>query len=287
MKFLIVNADDFGLSPGVNSGIREAQRQGIVTSASLISNLPGAKGAASLSRKNPSLCVGLHLNLSAGQPLTGCPSLTWADGSFLPLLRVLLRVAMSPRARREAWAEMDAQVEEARRLRVRLDHLNSHHHVHLFGPLLERAAAIAKELRVPMRLPAERLAARDWLQGPGAGLPSYLAARARRKPAMPAGAGHTLGLRLHRTGFDGEMLVRLLTAVPDGVTELICHPGHADEQLSRYSHYTLRRESELAALTHPPLKSALQEAKIERITWKQVAHRRGVEGGESVTGEGG
>ena len=140
MKFLIVNADDFGLSPGVNSGIREAQRQGIVTSASLISNLPGAKGAASLSRKNPSLGVGLHLNLSAGQPLAGCPSLTWADGSFLPLLRVLLRVAMSPRARREAWAEMDAQVEEARRLRVPLDHLNSHHHVHLFGPLLDRQA---------------------------------------------------------------------------------------------------------------------------------------------------
>jgi len=126
-----------------------------------------------------------------------------------------------------------------------------------------------------------------FLQAGLGGLASYLAGMARRKRGMPASAGHTLGLRLHRTGFDGETLVRVLTALPEGVTELICHPGHADEQLSRYSHYTLRRDSELAALTHPPLKSALQEAKIELITWKQVAHRRGAEGAESVTGEGG
>lgn len=270
MRHLIVNADDLGLSPGVNLGIVEAHRQGIVTSASLMANLPEAVGAAALARENPGLGIGLHLNLSAGRPITDCPALTWSDGSFLPRLRVLLRVAISPRARREAWAEMDAQVEQASSLGVALDHLDSHHHIHLLRPLRRRAIALAFELGVPMRLPAERLSVREWLSDREAGLASFVAGRVRRKPNAPPHADHTRGLRLHRTVFDWETLARELTSVPDGITELICHPGHADDELGQLSRYRSGRENELAALVHPGVRTALHEAGIRLSTWKEA-----------------
>ncbi|MDP2726668.1 MAG: ChbG/HpnK family deacetylase, partial [Dehalococcoidia bacterium] len=198
-----------------------------------------------------------------------CPALTQADGSFLPLSSILLRIALSPQARQQAWAEMDAQAAEAHRLGVSLDHLDSHHHVHLFGPLLGRAITLAEELRVPLRLPAEPLTAADWLRDREAALASYLATRARRKRRLRQAADHTLGLRLHRTGFDGETLIRVLAAIPEGVTEFICHPGHADDQLSRLSRYVYPRAGELAALTHPRLRSALEEAGVRLTNWKR------------------
>ncbi|MDP2726767.1 MAG: ChbG/HpnK family deacetylase, partial [Dehalococcoidia bacterium] len=75
VRWLIINADDLGLSPGVNTGIIEAHRQGVVTSASLMANLPGTAEAAVMARENPELGVGLHLNLTSGQQLTNCPAL--------------------------------------------------------------------------------------------------------------------------------------------------------------------------------------------------------------------
>lgn len=266
----MVNADDLGLSPGVSSGIIEAHGFGIVTSASLISNLPASAGGAALSLEQPELGVGLHLNLTAGQPLTECPSLTWAHGPFLPLLRVLLRVGVSPRARREAWTEMEAQAEQARRFGIDIDHLDSHHHVHLFGPLRRRAARLARELGIPMRLPTEKLAASDWLRDLEAGLASYLASRARSRAGVPKGADQILGLGLHRTGYDGDALRRLLTSVPEGVTELVCHPGHADDELVSLSRYARPREDELAALTDAGLRPALEKAGVMLVNWSQV-----------------
>lgn len=270
MKWLIVNGDDLGISPGVNSGIVEAHRQGIVTSASLMANLPAAKGAARLARENPGLGVGLHLNLTAGRPITNCHALTWTDGSFLPLGRILIRVAVSQRARREAWTEFDAQAEKVQKRGVVLDHLDSHHHIHIFRPLRGRAVSLANELGVPMRLPAERLSTEEWLQDRGSGIASFLAGRLRLKGSMPRSAGHTLGLRLHRTGFDWETLRDVLTSIPDGVTELICHPGRVDDELNSLSRYRASREDELAALTQPELKAALDDAGVRLVNWKTV-----------------
>ena len=274
MKLLIVNADDLGLSLGVNLGIEKAHRQGIVTSASLMANLPEAPGAAAIARENPGLGVGLHLNLTAGRPLTDCPALTWTDGSFLPLLRVLLRVAISPTARRQAWAEMEAQAEEARSLGLALDHLDGHHHVHLFRLLRRRAVSLASDLGVPMRLPAERLSAGEWLQDRESGLASFVAGRLRRKRNLPPSADHTLGLRLHRAGFDGDTLTRVLTTIPEGVTELICHPGRADDELKQLSRYVRGRERELEALTYPGLRAALEEAGVRLSRWKELSTGR-------------
>ncbi|MDP2659278.1 MAG: ChbG/HpnK family deacetylase, partial [Dehalococcoidia bacterium] len=204
MKVLIVNADDLGLSPGVNAGIVKAHRSGIVTSASLMANLPGAAPAVALARENPGLGIGLHLNLTAGRPLTGCPTLLGARGSFLPLSRLLLRLAVLPRARREARAEMGAQAERLWSLGVWPDHLDSHHHIHLCRPLRRCASSLAAELGVPMRLPAERLSATEWVGDLEAGLASFVAWRLRRSPGYPRTADHTLGLRLHRSGFDAR-----------------------------------------------------------------------------------
>ncbi len=267
MKLLIVNADDLGLSPGVNAGIMEAHRGGIVTSASLMANLPGAAPAVALARENPGLGIGLHLNLTAGRPLMSCPTLTGAGGRFLPISMLLVRLAVLPGARREAWAELGAQAERLCSLGVRPDHLDSHHHFHLFPPLRRLALSLAAELGLPMRLPVERLGAWDWVGDLEAGLASFVAWRLRRNSFYSRTADQTLGLRLHRSGFDGPALMRVLASVPEGVTELICHPGYVDDELLTVSSYTDGRESEVDALTHPQLREALERVGVRTGSW--------------------
>lgn len=279
MKRLIVNADDLGLTSGVTSGIIEAHERGIVTSASLMANLPGAARTVRLVRNSPGLGVGLHLNLTAGSPLRESPALTWRDGTFLTLFRVVLRVSIAERARQQAWAEMEAQLARARKLGLKPDHLDSHHHIHVFPALRGKFLEMARSLGVPARIPDEPLTLREWRRDPLAGLASFFAGRMRgRKDASPS-TGHTIGERLHRSAYDAVKLRAVLLDLPEGVTEFFCHPGHDDDELAKISGYTAGRERELEALTAPGLREALDEAGVELVTWREARLNRGLNRG--------
>src|SRR6516164_6665001 len=138
MAYLIVNADDFGLSAGVNAGIVQAHHQGIVTSASLMVRQVAAEAAAELSRELPALGVGLHFDLGE-----------WAyrDGDWYPLSELIdLDDAGAVRD------ELRRQFDSFQRLLGRAPtHLDSHQHVHLHSPVREIAAEIAAEVDVPLR----------------------------------------------------------------------------------------------------------------------------------------
>lgn len=233
MKRLIVNADDFGLSPGVNRGIIRAHREGIVTSATLMVTMPAWAEAVELARATPTLAVGLHVNLTAGRPLAGpAPSLTGPDGGF----RRPAELGASAETA-EAEREVRAQVERFLATGLPLSHLDSHHHVHQGVPAVGAAVSkVAAELRVPVRGTDARLESRFY-GAPGVSL---------------------------------RALLDLLGQLPDGPTDLMTHPGEADELLEKLSSYHAGRRAELALLIAPAVREAIDRLGIELITYADL-----------------
>ncbi|MFN7962517.1 MAG: ChbG/HpnK family deacetylase [Thermoanaerobaculia bacterium] len=236
-KVLIVNADDLGRTAGLNAGVFEAHERGLVSSASLMVGFPAAAEAARELPRHPRLGVGLHVTLTGARPLLPperVPSLVDAQGRF----------PAKPEGHRgprleEVLAEVRAQLERFRELTGRLPtHLDSHHHSHRLPGVCEAVVTIAFEHRLPVRRAspavAERLAQ--------AGIPTTDAFLERF-----FGSEATL-----------EVLLELLATLPPGTSELMCHPGHPDAELARESGYVAERERELAVLTDPRARAALE-----------------------------
>ncbi len=197
LRCLIVNADDFGLSPGVNRGIIQAHEHGVVTSASLMVRGPAADAAADYARSHPRLSVGLHFDLGEWR---------YTDGAWQPAYEVV------PAADAAAVAD-----EVARQLRVfeRLlerppTHLDSHQHVHRSEPILSLASRLALELGVTLRDHGAEVRYCGRFYG-------------QSDKGYP-----------YPEGISVEALLRILHELPLGVTELGCHPGTGSDVNSVY-----------------------------------------------------
>jgi predicted glycoside hydrolase/deacetylase ChbG (UPF0249 family) len=241
VKRLIVNADDFGLTAGVSRGILEAHRRGIVTSTTLMASLP-LDGALLDGLKVSRLGVGLHLNLTLGQPVSPAeeiPSLLDAGGKFF---RDPLRQAAEAKPE-EVELELRAQVAVFIRLLGRKPtHLDSHHHVGRHLPIRDIVFALAEELGIPLRCQdAEtRRAASE---------------RGLRSPE------HFFGESGPEAYWSSERLLAHLATLPDGVSEFMTHPGYFDQDLA-YSRYGRQREVELRGLTDPAVSEAVAARRI-------------------------
>jgi predicted glycoside hydrolase/deacetylase ChbG (UPF0249 family) len=240
-RTLIVNADDFGLTPGVSRGILEAGARGIVTSTTVLVNRP--IDPELIDRLESSgLGVGLHLNLTLGAPASDArrvPSLVDGEGRFVrdP------REAAARADRDQARIELGNQIDAFRRLFGRFPtHLDSHHHVGVHAPILPLVLDFARAIDVPVRSQddAVRAAAR----------------RARlRTPERMLGEAGT------EAYWSAERLLEHLGALPAGVTEFMTHPGYFDDALA-WSRYGRQRETELAALTDPRARALVQREGI-------------------------
>ncbi len=275
---LIVVADDFGASPGVNAGIVAAHQSGIVTAAALVVGLPHTAQAAALARQ-VGLAVGLHLRLTAGPALTDDArraGLATASG-FRSLPAVLGRLFWPHRPLRDALrAEIRAQMEALLALGVSPDHVNSHHHIHLHPAVLD----IVLEEAVRYGFPAVRWPVEPW-RGPGS---------VRRAPEVWAlrllaawGRGRLArsglwtsegfrGLRLMGRHLTPEALIALVRSLPPGVTEFMCHPARPDEALARFTSYTRDRVVELATLTDPRVRQTIEEQGIVLATYRELTN---------------
>jgi predicted glycoside hydrolase/deacetylase ChbG (UPF0249 family) len=266
-----VNADDFGLSPGVNAGVLAAHDAGLVTSATLMANMPDA--AEAVAAAPATLALGLHLNLTAGEPCAGAarvPSLVDSSGHLLRLDRLLLRLAAGRVRQRDLEREIVAQFARARALGAVLDHLDGHHHVHLHPAIWPTVARLAAAHGVrAVRCPVEaapvvgRETRRDRLRRLALGA----AARRLRGRVIAAGlrtSDHFRGLSLG-LAFDTPALVAVLQRLPAGLTELMVHPGYPDSELRARTSYADGRERELAALAAPEVCAAM-EARGVRLT---------------------
>lgn len=284
MRRLIVNADDFGLTEKVSQAIARAHERGIVTSTSLLANGSAFQAAVESARRLPELSVGAHLNLTEGVAVAKVPtsSLTDAGGRFVLRPFALARRIRTGRiAAADVERELRAQIEKILGAGVRITHLDGHKHVHVLPVISDTVVKLAKEYRIPcVRCPAERASHLSFLirRRPGDGftiLKQYAAARAlaavaARQRQKLAGTGllfppHFFGVTA--TGFlDAGYLARILERLPEGTSELMCHPGYVDADLNATPTRLLRqREIELEALMRPEIRHLLAARGIELI----------------------
>ena len=232
VRRLIVNADDFGLTPGVSAGILAAHRHGIVTSTTMLVNRDVPPDTIARAR-DAGLALGLHVNLTLGRPVTRGRSLVDEGGGFV---RDARRAAARARAG-DVEAEIEAQVERFERVvKQPPTHLDSHHHVGLHAPVREILLTIARRLDVPVR--SQDAAARARARGVGLRTPDHFF----------GGSGPDAYWSLART-------LQQLRALPPGTSEWMTHPGWCDAELG-YSRYGRQRETELIGLGSPAARGA-------------------------------
>jgi predicted glycoside hydrolase/deacetylase ChbG (UPF0249 family) len=253
---LVVNADDFGLSAGVNRGILEAQAGGVVSSVSVLVNAPGWTDAARRLRDvGPGLGVGLHFNLTTGTPVSGGGSLIDArTGRFHPLRALLARAATARIDPADVAIECAAQLARLRDAGVAVTHIDSHRHVHVLPGIWAAVVETARQERIPVvRVPLEPLQV-NWANWRASlkkaalrlawGMASLGAPPLRRVDRF-------LGISLQGSAAFQAQLLAILDGLGPGTTELMVHPGYANGDLAGWDDYTAPRARELAALTRP------------------------------------
>lgn len=243
---LIVNADDLGRTPGINAGVAAAHRDGIVTSATLMVNYPAAAEVKALADAHPRLGIGLHVQLTGGPPqlpASRLGSLVGRDGQLPPRPD---RLADADPA--EVLAEVRAQLARFRELLGRdPSHFDSHHHSHRVPAVFAAVVAVARETGRPVRL-----------------------ADAAMAPLLRREAIATSD-RFEEGFFDAtateQALLGLLRSLPEGTTELMCHPAVVDDELRASSSYAAPRARELELLTGGAAREAVRERGIELVSF--------------------
>lgn len=267
-RTLIVNADDFGRTPGLSDGILQAHRDGIVTSTTVMVNYPHAEAVVRRARTlSPELGIGIHLNLTAGEPILPprkVPDLVGPDGRFLPVRKLIPRLDQLDGE--QVAAELEAQVERFRFWGAEPTHLDVHHHLlylspRLFAVLVDLAQAYGLPIRYPWPQAPIDAQALSWLaeahRVPVDRLPGIIRGCNAIMERAPVVAPDACILSFYGAGATLEHLLHLIVSLPDGVTELMCHPGRADRCLRAESGYVEEREQELAVLTDPRVRETL------------------------------
>jgi chitin disaccharide deacetylase len=230
---LIVNADDFGLTGGVNAGIIAAHEHGIVTSASLMVRWPAAVEAARYAAAHPSFSLGLHLDLGEWR---------FAGDAWQPLYEVV-PLDEAPAVTTEVRRQL-AQFHEL--VGAEPTHLDSHQHVHRSGPAHSAVMEMAAAIGVPVRSFTPEIQYCGGFYGQD-------------------GKGE-----LWPEGISCDGLLRLLEGLPLGITELGCHPGLDDDLNSMYAR---ERRQEVVVLCDPRVAAAIKRLGIELISYANVLRR--------------
>jgi len=288
LKNLIVNADDLGWTEGVTRGIAEAHRKGLVTSASLLANGRAFASALQVAHANPTLGVGVHLNLSDGPPTAKAEGVRGLlnDRGYLEdgPKSLLLRIASRSLPLEEVEREWDAQIQKVRDAGIEPTHLDGHKHVQMLPGLFEIALRLAKKhgirairvsheeskLRAALasgRTQKSRKVLKQGMQARGL----KLLARDTREMAERAGlvtADYFCGIA--QTGMlTREGVKRLLESLPEGTTELMCHPGYVDEELrTSATRLHASREEELGILTDVGFRKLVATRGIRLLSYK-------------------
>lgn len=249
---LIVNADDFGLTRGINRAVEELHLAGVITSATLMASGAAFEDAVGIAHRNPTLGVGCHLVFTDGIPIShpeAIPSLLGADGkTFRPTLLDFAQAALRGTLKFEEIAgEAQAQIQKLQRAGIDVTHIDSHKHTHLFPAVARPVLHIAERCGVrAFRYPSEPRWSRS-LKSNGAGLGRRLAQNVfellepafRRCINVPSDEKTTAGtLGIAATGtLTATHLRSLLESIahhgPDSLYELCCHPGFNDADLDR------------------------------------------------------
>jgi hopanoid biosynthesis associated protein HpnK len=287
MKQLILNADDFGMTRGVNDGVIRAHREGILTSATLMANGQAFDDAVERARANKELGVGCHLVLVGGKcvaPKDSVASLVDAGGNLpdsLPLF--VAKISSGIIRTEEIERELRAQIQRIRAAGIEPTHLDTHKHTHAHPRVMEALGKVAKECGITrVRKPIENLRdSWDTSRAGGQGVSMQILAAGAVRAIAPQftaisrkygllSPDHFLGLAM--TGQLGPSVLRgVIGTIADGTTEIMLHPGICDADLARSgSRLQNQREDELQGLLDSAVRSAVTERGIRLISYREL-----------------
>lgn len=287
MKRLIVNADDFGFTRGVNAGIVRAYRTGIVTSTTIMANGERFEDAIELARANPGLGVGCHLAVVGGRPVaepSEVRSLVDGEGALpATLTQLMIKLARGSVSTDDIAREFRSQIERVALAGIKPTHLDTHKHSHTHPQVMKALARVAaefgiKSVRNPFEgviAPARHGALSKW---------AYVKQYAMSAAIQPGAIVFRQLVREHGlktpdrffgvglTGMlDGATIRSMMESLGEGTAELMCHPGEFDEDLDRAPTRLKReRERELEALSDPSLRRFARETGIELINYGEL-----------------
>jgi hopanoid biosynthesis associated protein HpnK len=288
VRRLIINADDFGLTAGVNRAIVEACQHGVVTSATIMAN-GGAVDDAIARAREARLSVGCHVVLIDGAPLLARKDVSTlvADGNGVRFRDGWLGFAARALGKRlsedQIAAEVEAQICRIQQSGLRVTHVDSHKHVHLLPPVLAPLLRAARRcgvraVRNPLA-PRKPLAMAHLLRRPRLWT-RYTQVRLLRRFSQSfretiAAEGMvttdgTFGIVV--TGaLDEELFAALVGSLPEGTWELVCHPGYCDEELrSVGTRLRESRDQELRVLASSSARRAIEAAGVELISYADL-----------------
>ena len=281
---LIVSADDFGLSPGVNAGIMRAHREGVLTDASLMVNGAAFEEAVELARAAPTLSVGLHLVLLQGHATTppgAIPGLVDAAGMFRTNpVAVGFRYFFTPGIRAQLEREICAQLERYLRAGLPLSHVDGHLNIHVHPTVLGILVRVAARYGIrALRLPREPLDVSLRLDGRERVRKVSESLTFRRLTAFAAPRLDAHGIcypdqmfGLHQSGHMTEpYLLGVMAALASGVTEIYSHASVVDAEARRWRPADYECDAELAALTSPRVRAMLSERQIELTSYRALS----------------
>lgn len=275
MKYLIINADDFGLHEHINAGIIKGFKEGCITSTSLMCSGPAFDNAVELAKANPGLGIGIHLTLVGGvKPLLSpekVPSLLDGNGVFpLDYVGFIKNFTLGKVCKNEIKAELSAQIERGLSTGLTITHFDSHQHLHVLPGLIDIVIELCEKYGIDkVRVPAESI---TWTGGYSAGLGRIIGrlgltvcselARRKLKNAGIIFPDHFFGM-LAGGSLNDALVETIIDNLPDGYNEIMTHPGlHSDELTNCYS-WGYHWEDELSAFVAP--------RNIEKIKTKGIS----------------
>ena len=282
MKKLIVNADDFGLHTAVNKAVIKGYREGCLRSTSFMASGKAAEEAAELARENPGLGVGAHLTLVAEKPVLPpdkVPSLINDEGYFLPdHIAFIKRYVAGGIRMDEVYAECEAQIARIESLGAELSEIDSHQHLHVLPKVIDIAIELGKKHNIHrMRFPGEKCLFTGGFPAPmfrfvakcGLTFCAEMAARKARNAGflMPnAFFGMLAGGSMKQ-----EYFTKILESLPNGVSEIMVHPGVDNAALGAVYDWQYHWEQELESVTSEETMKYIAAQGIQLCSFKELS----------------
>lgn len=266
MKQLIINSDDYGRTPEISRGIREAHLRGVVTSTTCMMNIPStAEDVAVALKETPALGLGVHLVLTMGSPLSTpetVSSITDEQGNFFKygaLVEQFPSVNIAE-VKKEWRAQIEAFIRAAGR---KPTHLDSHHHSSYFSPeLFHGMLELAKEYDCAIRFPFTGNVSKE-LEKTNEHVPDLVRQFDPRRPDR-------FVVDFYDEHATRDELLNIINNLPEGTTEVMCHPGYTDDAFAKESVYNDQRDRELEILTDPAITEAIEANGIRLITFAEL-----------------
>jgi predicted glycoside hydrolase/deacetylase ChbG (UPF0249 family) len=293
VRRLIINADDFGLTPGVNRAIAEAHQRGVVTSTTLMANSRAFEGAIDTARSlegTAPLSVGCHVVLLDGEPLLAAdkvPTLLQPGngshrfrGSLNDFVVASFRHKLNPE---QIEAEASAQIDRIRAAGIEPSHFDTHKHAHMFPAVLRPLLRAAKSRGLkavrnpfgqvwPLPLASLLRTRQVWKRFAQLNVLRNYAGNFRREVEAHGLRTTDGSLGVLATGvLDMQLFTAIIESIPDGTWEFVCHPGYNDAELDRtQTRLRQSREQELSLLTSAEARQLLRRRDIELISYHEL-----------------